>query len=863
MLVLHFLRKNATRNEEMAYAFSDGNPAWEYLVFITVLFTSMALFLSRSALARADETFLRLARFARLRRALPEQGLVADLRRIDVFRIIVGAMATWRYGKILIVSLTVQDTTTGLLAATATLLAIFVTVGFLTPASVFVLMSTANILLDNYLGASTLGTMLLSICLLVVLLAPGGLTLSLDAALQTSRPFARVIAGLRRISGPAHGDRIILAKLCGLFAYFCVCLYSVSWHSLDEAWTSGLVIAWVMLSPIANPLFAPQMWDAYNLVPWLFVGLARISMAGMFVWYMLTLPGIFMGRWVRLFTIVWGLLFFLISALILPLQFLGWYELAFWFVLFAQGKAFGSAAGPDLAVLFDDRCNLCDRTVKTLAHLDVFNRLEFRPIRRNIEFANRNGVTLEQGLTDLVAVDLGSDGRVSGFDLYYSLTGRLFLLWPFRPVFWIARITKVGPKLYRYIADRRTKLFGVCEFSNIPDRYIRLATISNNGTESRATPFTAGLVLTLAILGSAFLLRLPIGAMEPETRPVANAARSLFGASPSAFGIHKINVFNSQDLAIFRFTNEIFLYHEGFDLTSAEPTITSNNNRLESIMSDKQSYSLTSQMRRMSRMNFGCDRQFIVDTLPIWRDSYRLPDGAVPAEDVIIELGISAWPTADDLRTHINLQRSSWPLCRFRVNLIRQDVSDLVFIQEGLNESVRQKGYPPMLRADHAEAAIDFPCQYAAAFTSLIADSQSATEQGSEFRTKLSQLGEDRYGRFGADCFLETWQLLRQWPESFLEKRYSSIDPGSCQLGLELLRRLRNSYPAPTTSSEIINAHLQNGEKAESASENLQCLEESRAGWDNYWDAALMPSTAIQLSTSVSTPTEATALGIP
>lgn len=837
----------------MAYAFSDGSPAWEYLVFLTIMVMSLSLFFSHRAISKADETLARLAEFARARHALPEQGLDPDLRRIDVFRIIVGAMATCRYGKMLIVSLTVQDTTTSLLAGTATLLAIFVTVGFLTPASVFLLMSTSNILLDNYMGASTLGTMVMSICLLVVLLAPGGLTLSLDTVLEKSRPFSCAIAGLRRISGPAHSDRIIIAKLCGLFAYFSVCLYSVSWHSLDEAWTSGLVIAWVMLSPIANPGFSPQMWDAYNLAPWLFVGLARLSIVGMFTWYVLTLPGIFMGRWVRLFTIVWGLLFFLISALVLPLRFLGWYELALWFVLFAKGKAFGSASGPDLAVLFDDRCNLCDRTVKTLARLDVFSRIEFRPIRRNVAFANSNGVSLEQGLTDLVAVDLGNGRRVFGFDLYYSLTGRLFLLWPFRPVLWIASVTKVGPKLYRFIADRRTKLFGACEFSNIPDRYFRSAIIPVDKGEGRATPFTAGLVLTLVILGSSFLLRLPIGTTEPETRPVAGLARSIFGASPAAFGIHKINVFNAQDLAIFRFTTEVFLYHEGFDLASSEPTIKSDTNRLENVMSDKQAYLLTSHMRRMSRMNFGCDRQFIVATLPIWREAYRPPTGNVPAEDVIVELGISAWPTANDLRAYATLQRISWPLCRFRVNLKDQSVSDLVFIQEGLNESIRQKGYPPMLRADHAEAAIDFPCRYAATFANLIAKPQTNNEQSSEFTTKLSQLGEDRFGRFGADCFLETWQLLHQWPDNFSEKQYASIDPGSCEIGLELLRHLENSYPAPTVSSQTINAHLRNGEKAASESDSLQCLEESRAGWDSYWDAALLSGQVMPLTSASAT----------
>ncbi|MGN7714900.1 thiol-disulfide oxidoreductase DCC family protein [Hyphomicrobiales bacterium] len=837
----------------MVYAFSDGSPIAEYLIFLTVLFSSLILFLPHAVLSKADRALAKLAGFARARRALPEQGLVPDLRRIDVFRIIVGAMATCRYGKMLFVSLAAQDATTILLAGTATLLAIFVMIGFLTPASVFLLMSTSNILFDNYLGASTLGTMVMSICLMVVLLAPGGLTLSLDTALANSRPISSVIAWLRRISGPAHADRIIIAKLCGLFAYFSVCLYSVSWHFLDEAWTSGLVIAWVMLSPIANPEFFPQMWDAYNLVPWLFVGIARLSMAGMFAWYVLTLPGIFMGRWVRLFIIVWGLLFFLISAFVLPLSYLGWYELAFWFVLFAQGKAFGSTSGPDLAILFDDRCNLCDTTVKTLARLDVFCRVEFRPIRRNIEFANNHGVSLQQGLTDLVGVDLSNGNRVSGFDLYYTLTGRLVLLWPLRPVFWLARLTKIGPKLYRFIADRRTKLFGVCEFSNIPDRYFRSVVTPDENAERRTTPFTAGLVFTLAVLGASFLLRLPIGSTEPETRPVANFSRSLFGASPAAFGIHKINVFNSQDLAVFRFTNELFLYHDGFDLRSSETTIASDSKRIEKVMSDQQSYLLTSHMRRMSRMNFGCDREFIESTLPIWRDTLRLPNGETPVEDVIIEFRISAWPTADDLRAYATMQRESWPLCRFRVNLKDQSISDFVFIQEGLNESVRQKGYPPVLEANHAEAAIDFPCQYAAAFSNLIAKPQTNSENSSEFATKLSKLGEDRFGRFGADCFLETWQLLHQWPDSFPENHFALIDPGSCGLGLELLRRLNNSLPVNAEPNPSINAHLQKGETAAAAGDSLQCLQESRAGWDSYWNEALLSGQVMPLTSTSAT----------
>ncbi|MCH3797064.1 DCC1-like thiol-disulfide oxidoreductase family protein, partial [Campylobacter jejuni] len=80
-------------------------------------------------------------------------------------------------------------------------------------------------------------------------------------------------------------------------------------------------------------------------------------------------------------------------------------------------------------------CNLCDRTVRSLAWLDIFGRCEFLPIRRNLDFAQRHGITLEQGLTDLIGIetDSGKSEHHAGYALYLLLSKRLLLLWACYP----------------------------------------------------------------------------------------------------------------------------------------------------------------------------------------------------------------------------------------------------------------------------------------------------------------------------------------------------------------------------------------------------------------------------------------------
>ena len=235
----------------MVNAFSDGVPAYEFLVFLTL--TSMfAVALQSPVVSRwAAGAQKALAEFVRNRQALPEQDLFADLRVLEAVRIAAGSMAAFRYGEIVWTSL-LYGSSVPFAAAVAAGLALLVAVGLFTPIATVALMASANILVDNALGASTLGTQVLSMILLIIFLAPAGRTLSLDAILARTKRSGRVIHAMHRWTGPPSSDRLLVVKILALFAYYCVCLYSAFWHLRDPAWTSGLVIAWVLLSPAHN-----------------------------------------------------------------------------------------------------------------------------------------------------------------------------------------------------------------------------------------------------------------------------------------------------------------------------------------------------------------------------------------------------------------------------------------------------------------------------------------------------------------------------------------------------------------------------------------------------------------------------------
>ncbi len=242
------------------------------------------------------------------------------------------------------------------------------------------------------------------------------------------------------------------------------------------------------------------------------------------------------------------MVFFIFSGHVLNIKSLGVYEYVLFVLVFWSHALIDGRSRHALMIFFDDRCNLCDRTVKILGWLDLFHRLEFKPLSRNIELARQHGVSKDEALIDLVGVS--PIGRIyRGYDLYQRITALVALTLPLWPVLFVGRIGLVGPMAYRFVADHRRRFFGVCEFG----RYRPLPEWEPATTRESSTIFYA-VVLSFLVLFGAYAARLPI---VMESFPgLARMSNKIFGHAPVAFGLGPIDVFNEADLKLYHNTRE-------------------------------------------------------------------------------------------------------------------------------------------------------------------------------------------------------------------------------------------------------------------------------------------------------------------
>ena len=105
-----------------------------------------------------------------------------------------------------------------------------------------------------------------------------------------------------------------------------------------------------------------------------------------------------------------------------------------------------------------------------MTYLRVIERLE-NMLHLALEIIDEQSKLLQQ---HGIETDSGKASRHVGYELYLLLSKRLLALWVFYPVLLLGKWTGLGPRAYRWIADRRTSLFGVCQTSSLPDRYTRL-----------------------------------------------------------------------------------------------------------------------------------------------------------------------------------------------------------------------------------------------------------------------------------------------------------------------------------------------------------------------------------------------------
>ena len=323
----------------LPYAFSDGSPVYEVAAFWAV-FALSALVVSVPPVRRVIAASLaRLAGFLVRRGLFRVDDVDAEQRRLDLVRIVVGILATWRMLLELGVAPAQDSALVVPLQYLALALSMMLALGLATPLVAALYMVLLNLVFDNLATASNLGSQVQAMILLVLVFAPAGRTRSLDALLL--RRGDRVGATWRRLYAPwgrLTPERAAILRWCALVSYAAVAFHSGLLHALDQDWASGLLSAWVLLSDTTNPRFHELADALYRASPFLFVNLSRVATYSLLAWLLLLLPLILWGGVPRAIAIGYGLAFFAQAAFVVPLQMLGWFEYLLWALLFWDGR---------------------------------------------------------------------------------------------------------------------------------------------------------------------------------------------------------------------------------------------------------------------------------------------------------------------------------------------------------------------------------------------------------------------------------------------------------------------------------------------------------------------------------------------
>jgi len=742
----------------MQFSFSDTNVYHEYAVFIFLLMIAFLGFQFSILNKFFQHSVEFLVKFCREKCAFKVYDITNEYKRIDVVRILVGFIATSRYWEIFQSNL-ILGGTSPYISGFALICSICIMIGLYTPVVSFLLMSTANILIDNILGTSTLGTMILSMILFAFVLFPAGYSYSLDSILIKHSNFGGVwVQKLYDWVGKPSTDRALVTKFFTLFSYWLLCLYSVTLHFNDPAWISGHTLTWILLSPTHNPLTQQFFYSVYSEFPTTLILFNQLVMYLMLLWYFIFLPGLFMGRYIQSWIIYWSLAFWAISAFILPLSYLGWYELCLWLLIFLASPFIANFNKSKLIIFYDDRCNLCDSTVRFLSKIDLAKTLSFKSIRQFELEAESYGISLREGLADMYAINPDTRKKYIGYDLYNHLSGKLFLLLPFKLIFFIGKITRLGPISYRYIADRRTKLFGICEPSQLS--YDLLKNSAQESITANYPAYFKALILVLLILSIAFIVKIPFLGEGSDNHPIAKASKNIFGAASLAYGVGEINVFNMQDMELMYVNTEIIV--QGQELNGIAKlggnAFTSEDSK-GFYESDRERYTIAAFGRKNSRMNLRCNTEYfevILSELSKYKQIPFLKNG------LIVNLFYVSIPTLHDLSNYKFTPISKVPLCSATINIIDKKIQKIEYFQEGIDAVMKSKGYQPILNPQGAGSLNSFPCTKERQYLGKIYDALAPAldkESLGKLSAAVASMNEQAYGEFELECLIKVHKV--------------------------------------------------------------------------------------------------------
>ena len=536
----------------------------------------------------------RIALAANLRESI---DLPREARRINLLRIGLGAVYLWRWAMLLPLALDVQNDLNSYIAALlAVLTGVCLTIGFFTPVAAMALLLGAIFSFDLSFSAATLGTDVLLMANIPLLLFPAGTALSLDARLMTSHGvLGSVLRGLYGLLGAPSMARSRIGRLLAATSYGFLCLYSIQRHFHDPAWLTGYANVQILSAFYLSryPEFFQWLYQAH---PSVMILLSRTSIYLMIIWELFFIVFLF-ASFTRYYVLWIGAIFLFISGFILQLSYLPWVEVVFFALVFWQGWWLNVDGHRSLTIFFDDRCRLCDGTMRFLSKVDLFGIVVPSGLSRSKDEVAAAGLTEAEVMDDLCGQAGQPPGNLyRGYDLYLELARRVLLLTPFWPLLLVGKFTGLGPLVYRVIAARRRRIFGTCSPSTItaddfrPTHAADLVSIPGRVVWPSAFALSYLFLLLCYIFGT-----LPF----PESFWLRSPSTSWIYTSALNFGLVPINVFNKQDIAM----ENNFVTIEGHraDAPNEEvllPYLDRNGRRLPWNRSDRFYFGSSLQLRR-------------------------------------------------------------------------------------------------------------------------------------------------------------------------------------------------------------------------------------------------------------------------
>lgn len=460
-----------------------------------------------------------------------------ELPKFALIRIGLGFVVAWR-GLAVISHLSLSDFDNDILifyACLNVMTGVLLLFGFLTQYAILYLVFLQWQIGDAVLGVSTLGNDIGAILAVLLFVVNAGRTVSFDACLLESQKFGFSKRLLLYYRTPANLETIHAAKFVALFSYWLVCVYSLAMHVSEPAWMSGA----------AGPLLLSNnfmsVWHAEFSRVFMAssesVYLAKIALWLMMPWYLLVLPFVLLGGLCRKYVIVWGWLFFIFSAFVLQLGWLAEIEFLLWAAIF--WSKFGVSQVEAFEVAFDDKCNLCDKTVKVVRVFDIFDRVKLLPLSGGVVWLDSKKVSLARAQEDIHGYDSTSGYLYAGYEFYCRLSRELVLLWPLYPALLIGKWLKAGPAIYSWIAVRRRVLFGVC---NLPSPKKNVRQLACSEADKAQVTIAAIVIIHVLLLGFSYFLAIPSPYLGHE------GWKNRLAQSAHIYGITPIDVFNKSDL---------------------------------------------------------------------------------------------------------------------------------------------------------------------------------------------------------------------------------------------------------------------------------------------------------------------------